>query len=482
MVDSIIKSKFSSQVTFKQFLYFFLPVYVGFYVNNLVRHELWRDEIQPWGLAASSSSLGDLFSKMEYEGRPPLWQIILFACSRISTDPNTLKFLALAIFLANTVLVLKLTRFSPVIRIMILLGFYFLFGYSVTSRDYNLMLLIHLIVIKYFEKKEKRQYELIILLLALGFLNGYGLVLVIFWVAIFVQEIYTKRLRLRNYLPIGLTLLLVLLVQIRFKPPSDSIFANQFDEVTFSSMKSAIASVFVFPFLPIHSGPVPFGLLVLLGLSIITLVTYILSRLNLQYQLALSLMLVLSLFNSLFGYYLYWWHFGSVFLLFLAAFYSSANEKVRWDKINKSVSVLLFLQILGSSFGFGRDFDPPKVYSNLAHVGEFVSQNCNGCVVVTNSSVFGAPLASFIRPTKVYAIDAGQYVDYTIWKRSLLKIATVGEIEEAAASFSNPIVVVSVVDKLNPQEFDLIAEFQGSIWGDDFRVYTPKVKSEIETN
>jgi hypothetical protein len=120
----------------------------------------------------------------------------------------------------------------------------------------------------------------------------------------------------------------------------------------------------------------------------------------------------------------------------------------------------------------GRDFEPGKTYSNIADAGKLIALNCSNCVVVTNSSLYGASVASFIRPTKVFALDANQYVDFTIWKRSFLLNVSVNELESRALRFENPILLTTQIESLNPNQFKLAGSFSGSVWGDDFKIYT----------
>lgn len=473
MATTTFSSLISKKISFKHFLYIFLPLYTAFYVYVLTNHELWRDEIQPWGVAASSNNLSALISKMEYEGRPPLWQLILFLVSRVSMDPNSMKFIAAGIFICNTALVLSFRKFSPGLRILILLGFYFIYGYSVTARDYNLLLLLHLLTMKYFEKKNERQWKFLLLLLAMGMVNGYGLVLAIFWATVELGKKRSLKVGIIKYVPTLLVAFLVFVIQQIFKPPADSVFATHLQHVSFSEIKRAISNVFIFPFLPIHHEQPPTLTLMIVAFSILTLVVYTATKIDPIYRLALLLTFVFSVLNSFFGYYLYWWHFGAIYLVLLASMYASVSDNKRQKGLNYSIVLVLSLQIFGTLFGFGKDFEPSKSYSNIAHASAFINRNCEKCVVVTDSSVFGSPIASFIRPTKVYAVDARQFVDFAIWKRTYMREVTEDEITAAALKFKNVIVVTSQSKILNPNKFALMKTFSKSVWGDNFRIYKP---------
>lgn len=461
----------SGRLTFKYFLYWFLPIYITFYLYILVNHELWRDEIQPWGVAASSDNLNDLFSKMEYEGRPPLWHLILFLVSRFSTDPNSLKFIAGLLFICNTLIVLNLKNFHPEYRILLLMGFYFVYGYSVTARDYNLLLLLHLLAMKYFEKKNRRQFVFLILIFAMGLVNGYGLILVAFWVAVALQELQAQKISFQKYIPISLMGCIVIVTQQVFRPPTDSVFASQLKQISFSEVKRAISNVFVFPFLPIHREQPANTSLVAIALCVLILVAYLVLKINRIYQIAIIATFIFSILNSFFGYYLYWWHFGSIYLVLLASIYASLIKPMQGNGFKRGILLLFSLQIIGTIFGIGRDFGPAQTYSNISKASDYIQKNCSNCVVLTDSSVFGSPIASFIRPTKVYALDARQFVDFAIWKSSYMRAVDQIEIEAEAQKYDNVLVVTSQSNFLNPEKFKLIRSFSDSVWGDDFRIY-----------
>ena len=63
----------------------------------LVQHELWRDELQAWSIAKASTSPLDVIRNTQFEGRPPLWQLLLWPLTRLFDNPNTMKFVVFAI-------------------------------------------------------------------------------------------------------------------------------------------------------------------------------------------------------------------------------------------------------------------------------------------------------------------------------------------------------------------------------------------------
>ena len=453
--------------------FLFIFSYVCYYVYILINHELWRDEIQHWGLAAFSNDLFELSSNLEYESRPPLWLFCLFALTRITENPEYLKLLALIIFLANTALVLNLRRFSFKVRAFTLLGFYFIYGYSVNSREYNLLMLFHLLCMKVMEKRENRLRYLVPLLIGMGLTNGYGMIFAIYWIAVVIMQGRNSAKFRSILLALTPTLLIIFLAQFYYKAPSDSIFASSINNFSFYAVKRSLMNIFVYPFFPVHGEKIPDILLLSIAMSLFAICIMLVGTLPNNYRTPLVLAISGVFLNSIFGYYLYWWHFGIVFMLFYSSAYGATESAAHWRRHKNFLSTILVLQVVGSLFGVGRDFEAVKVYSNISVASEFIRVNCDDCTLITASSVYGSPLASFIRPTKVYSVDVEDYVYFTTWKASNFRKVIESDIQESISKFSQVLVVTTQMKPLSSENFRLIGSFNNAVWDDDFQIYVP---------
>src|SRR5271165_1192867 len=67
----------------------------------IVRHQMWRDELDGWTWAMESPSLAALLHLVPYEGHPPLFFILLFAISRLTSNPLGMKLLHAALAAAT---------------------------------------------------------------------------------------------------------------------------------------------------------------------------------------------------------------------------------------------------------------------------------------------------------------------------------------------------------------------------------------------
>jgi hypothetical protein len=124
-----------------------LPFLLLFWAQ-LAHHEMWRDELNAFGIAASAGSFRHLIFLIHYEGHPWLWYGLLWLVSKITLQPAGMKVLEAVIGTA-TYLVLGLwSPFSRVEKLMLFLSYFVCFEYTVMSRMYGLMLLFALLYVR----------------------------------------------------------------------------------------------------------------------------------------------------------------------------------------------------------------------------------------------------------------------------------------------------------------------------------------------
>ena len=102
-------------------------------------HGMWLDELQHWCLARDSRSLAELFYNTRNEGHPPLWHVLLFGITRLTSDPAWMQVLHVAIGMCTAALVLWRAPFVWWWRVLIVFGYFFLYEYTVIARNYGLV-------------------------------------------------------------------------------------------------------------------------------------------------------------------------------------------------------------------------------------------------------------------------------------------------------------------------------------------------------
>ncbi len=121
-----------------------MPFLLLFFVQ-LAHHQLWLDELNAWGIAAASPTVGRLFHYIHYEAHPALWYLLLWPFTRFTLAPVAMKWVEAAI---GTMIYLFLAFKSPFSRtekILLYLSYFISFEYTVLSRMYGLLLLLTLI-------------------------------------------------------------------------------------------------------------------------------------------------------------------------------------------------------------------------------------------------------------------------------------------------------------------------------------------------
>lgn len=100
------------------------------------KHEIWLDEAQHWLLARDSHSLGELFTNMRYEGHPPMWNVLLFFVSRITSSPLGMQILHLCFAGGTVFLIVRYAPFPVWAKAILPFTYFFGYEYAIIARNY----------------------------------------------------------------------------------------------------------------------------------------------------------------------------------------------------------------------------------------------------------------------------------------------------------------------------------------------------------
>jgi hypothetical protein len=159
------RSRFAAAVTFA----FLVVAGLG-----VLRHEMWRDEMQAWMFAADSASPAEMLHAMRYEGHPPLWHLLLFAVSRFTRNPQAMQLLNLFFATASVWLFARWAPFPRRIRALFAFGYFPLYEYGVISRNYAIGLLLLLAFCALHAARSRARLPLAAILAALALTNAYA--------------------------------------------------------------------------------------------------------------------------------------------------------------------------------------------------------------------------------------------------------------------------------------------------------------------
>lgn len=106
-------------------------------------HEIFLDEAHHFLLARDSAGLGELFFNSRYDGHPRLWHVLLFGITHFVT-PSVygMQVFHWIISFGVAFVFLRYAPFSFWVKVLVLSGYYFLFEYSLLSRNYALGILL----------------------------------------------------------------------------------------------------------------------------------------------------------------------------------------------------------------------------------------------------------------------------------------------------------------------------------------------------
>lgn len=205
-------------------LYLLLSAY------TIIHHEMWGDEIHSWNIAKGSTDFSNLLHNIRYEGHPSVWYIILWTLSKFT---HNLVWVQAVHWLIASLSVFLILFFSPlpvVSKILLPFGYYFLFEYSVLSRNYAIAVLLTfclcIILRKDFRYKMLLYYGLLFLLSNTHLLG----MLMAASIHVYFLLLYNRRKQKKSLRSIHAVIgLLVVLTGVYFIfPPSDSEMNVQF--------------------------------------------------------------------------------------------------------------------------------------------------------------------------------------------------------------------------------------------------------------
>jgi len=385
----------------------------------LLNHHFWRDEAQAWLISRDAISFPDLLSKLEYEGHPPLWYLLIKILNYGLHDVNVLKILQGGTNLWFAFLLLTDKKLSTLKIIAILSSFYILIGYSSVSRPYMLGICLVYSAIRSFESK-KHTYGVICFCLTV---YTHILFFPIATALIVYYLTKTKSISFRTFSALFFMLsIFVNFEVIRLKPDSnfklrfnfellgipikffnflENIFNpltfESFGQVTFLSILSGIFLISIFLFLKRIDGLLAFGFL---GMIIIFFVNYLI------------------------GYQYAWWHFGVVYgsiMLYLRVGISELNEReASKSQITHFAGVMFFIiSILSAQENFqerGYAMIRGENYSNSHLVADYIDKNCKDrCMVIQDKDYSGAAISALLNGKEIYYLNISKLGTYTIW-------------------------------------------------------------------
>jgi len=410
-----------------------LAVYILLAALGLHYHELWLDESQHFLIGRDSDSLGALYWNMRYDGHPRLWNIMIFFVTHFITRSYVgMQVLHLVITTFSAFLLLRYAPFGLWVKILILSGYYFLFEFSVLSRNYALGIFLLFLVCMLLRESRRRLVWIGVLLLLLCnahlFFAFAAMGVFVFLAMEYRGEWFSWRFGL-------LTLLFVaglVSVIIQTRTPSEESFHQVHPGEWLSGKNLSFAA------LAVVRGwlPVP-RVRELMGGHFWN--SYLFSPQHVSPFFQVLLLLVLLLLPGMvlrrdrkamvFYYVCFFWiwaffivtqqtatrYFGMVYIYFLAAWWLAGGELFRVPRPARlALYGILFVQAGVGLIAYEQDLIRP--FSSSKEVADFLFEKGLDKQLVLVDGYNGVPMLSAYLGRQLYCTTADISASYVVWK------------------------------------------------------------------
>lgn len=154
-----------------------VAAYAVLLVLALRFHEPWRDEVQAWMLTADAGTPWRLFEMLGYEGHPALWYLVLWPVTRLTTELWALQAVHALVAVVAAYLLLAHAPFSRGRRLLLLVGYFFVYEWAVVARSYALGVLLVVLLLVTIRREKPRPVLVGVLLALLANTSAYGAIM-----------------------------------------------------------------------------------------------------------------------------------------------------------------------------------------------------------------------------------------------------------------------------------------------------------------
>lgn len=410
-------------------------VLLAVFIN--VKHEIWRDEAQAFLIARDFKNFSDFIYIMHHEGSPYLWHIILIPFAKLGFPIFTEKAITLILSVCSAYLVIYKSSFNYVHKILIILGYYFIYEYTAISRSYSLSLFfILLLAYLYKYRFEKTRLYLFTIFLFCNS-NIHSTIIGFF---IFLDFVYTLlktgKLREKKF-EIILSIFGFVLIFLEVLPANDimnSLKAVHCSDILDGYNTAAVGLLAAF--LPIPNFKINFWNSLYMynfatyyyGLIVYGFVLRIFYKNKSIFQIFVLSTLTLIAFFILEGIPGVR-HTGIIYLSFLYCLWIIMEEKQCEGNFNAVfIYVLLLLQVF--SAGVAVNYDVKYNFSNAQYAADYIESNISmNDTVIMNPSSYGASIIADFnnKNRKLYYFQNDGLGSYTIWNQQYEDIYNLGQ-------------------------------------------------------
>lgn len=384
------------------------------------------DEAHHFLLAKDSPGFLELYENAAYEGHPLLWNGLLFLIRRFSADVFSMQLLNISVMAICVYLFVKHAPFKKIFSVLIVFGYFFIYEYTIISRNYAISLLFLTLVFIQLNKPSKNHVLLAVCLIILSLTHIYSIIIVIALCCILIFQNKTSNTKYIYAGIIAFTLLLFWLLKV----PADH-FLFRFDTDPYLSYKRIGKgfSIYLKGFLPI---PDPTSakvwnsnMIVAFSKSLGTLISVLIALVPFFLFKKNKTILFFFYFSTLaICFFIYFSpiivaarHCGFIFIILLLSFWLKnifyPNENNYPPLYKKIALIVLSLHILSGIYLFVADLNHP--FSNSKALADFIKEKKleNKVLYLSNLST-GPPVAAYLNKKIIY-LETEQKDSFCKW-------------------------------------------------------------------
>lgn len=451
--------------------------YVAFLWREIVTHDKWRDEGRAWLIALDSASPLDVVRNMRYDGKPPLWNLILWALIQITPSYAAIKVIPLAIAPIVGWLILRAGSLGVVERIGLLSTFILTGGYMVLSRDYVVMMVLLLAIVLWM-RVERPGWGLATIVALFATANFFAFVIAAALLgAHVVHSALTPLVRRRpvewkGLVPLLLPAVVMAVSLVAFWPTEDNTIAASRGTGDLP-VRIALMRAITWTFVPFRWNMWGFERgEELVALTVLGLVLWVAWRHSTWLGWWATLGFGLLLGNHVYGHAPEWRHRLAMTAMGLAVYLTARRGGARGLAVVACGVGLIVPQVLAQRWGAGYEIYNSRPFSNAGRAAAVVTRECgDGCTVVGDWGGVVESVAAHLDGRKIFYVNRDEYGTYATYVADRVEVNWPNA-EHVLQRFPNAVLVTSILGAPAPHSVELIAEFTGSTAGlEDFAVY-----------
>jgi hypothetical protein len=446
----------------RQFSLFMCLIFVAAAALLIVRHEMWRDEIQAWLLVRDVGSFWELLSRLKNELHPFLWYTLLYPLKFVTRNPEIMKPLHLLIASTTVFFFCRNAPFSRLNKLLFIFGYFPFFEYGIIARDYSLILLFSVLLALMYTSElvsptnsKTRLYGITAILFLICQTHLFGIIMGGIFAFLLARDAFLRGER-RKLLPLLGFLVGVSIFIVQILPPTNYFTSSFGFGHNVLRIQLALLSVWrgFFPF------PVPFlhfwntnildisqflyysqhllAIFVLLG-SIAFVLTLRELRPTLFYTVGSFSILCAIYVTGVLGIRFP----GFIFIIFILALWIGYGSKGSVCR-SKVISLLLLIHVAATSVAYYYDMKYP--FSAAKQTARLITDlRLRDPIIVGYEDVLTSPVAGYLN-AQIYYPQANSFGSFITWdKTSLVKLTTceiIGRAVEMKTRTKRPVVVV----------------------------------------